>query len=381
MNLPKRWTRGLLYIIAFYMRRLFPVLLIILIASGCKKSENNIAWEATYGKGDARFIRVTSNSGLIACGTSEAQPYLVRLDENKMKVVEISADMQGVFTSALYDTSGYITGGSTGGKMLLMRHSKAGNKLWEKIIDQDFNIDQTQLLVIDDNIFLAIGSASPDTTYEMQTGLLFISFDSTGQVLKEQKYISGFFIASYDAAPGNSGTIYLALTRKEAFSEPKATVAKFNNDLQHLWEVELANNPEYGAATLAVIHDGSGMVYVAGRTELPKEGGGIIHNSFVSAISDEGSLSWKKYPESSNSGTALLLNSAGELVVLNANCFFINILEPVSGTDAGRIRMFDECDPNTTDALASDFDIDLNNDFVVAGSLGGSFYLGVKSAP
>ncbi len=361
------------------MERLFPALLIILIVSGCRKSENNIAWEMTYGKGNARYIRVTSDSGLIASGTSDGQPYLLRLDKNKMKVLEFAADMQGVFTSALYDTSGYITGGSTGDKMLIMRHSKTGNKLWEKVIDPGFNIEQTQLLAVDDNIFLAIGSASPDTTYELQTGLFFMSFDSTGQVVKEQEYVSGFFIASCEAAIDNSTGIYLALTRKEEFSEPKATVAKFNSDLQLIWDVELSNNPEYGAAALAVIHDGSGMVYVAGRTELPKEGGGMMNNSFVASITDAGTLNWKKYPESSNSGTALLLNTAGELVVLNANCFFVNKLESVSGTDAGRIRMFDECDPNTTDAFASDFDIDFNNDLVVAGSLGGSFYLAVKA--
>jgi outer membrane protein assembly factor BamB len=294
-----------------------------------------------------------------------------------MVITDFSADMQGVFTSALYDTSGYITGGSTDGKMLIMSLGKTGTKLWEKIIDPGFKIDQTQLLKIENGNFLAIGSASPDTTYDFSSGLLFMSFDSNGQILKELEYISGYFVACYEAALDNSGNIYLALTRKEALAEPRATVAKFNNSLQLLWEQELANNPTYGAAALAIIHGGSGKVFVAGRTELPAEGG-IMNNSFVASITDAGSLKWKKYPENSNTGTGLLLNSAGELTLLNINCFIVNLLDPVEGEDGGRIRMFDVCDPYNTDALASDFDVDFNNDLILAGSIGGSFYLAVK---
>jgi len=260
-----------------------------------------------------------------------------------------------------------------------MRYSKSGNKLWDTTIAPGFRVEQTQLLRIDGGNFLAIGSASPDTTYGYRSGLLFLSFDSTGNVLREEKYLSGYFIAAYEAALDNKGNIYLALTRKEALAEPKATVAKFNSNLQMLWEQDLANNPSYGAAALAVIYDGSGKVYVAGRTELPKEGGGIINNSFIASLSDAGSLNWKKYPENSNSGTGVLINSAGEVNMLNINCFITSMLDPANGDDLGRIRMFDICDPYNTDALASDFDLDFNNDFVLAGSLGGSFYLAVKA--
>lgn len=361
------------------MGRLFQVFVIILLLSGCKKSETYLAWERTYGAGEARFISVTSDSGLLACGKSGNHPYLIRLDENKMMILDISAEMPGVFTSAWFDASGYITGGSTNGKMLLMRHSKTGAKLWEKIIDPGFIIDQTLLLQVENGNFLAIGSASPDTTYDFKNGLLFMSFDSTGQVLKELEYISGYFVASCEAALDNSGNIYLALTRKAALAEPRATVAKFNNNLQLLWEQELANNPAYGAAALAVIHDGAGKVYIAGRTELPTEGGGIINNSFAACITDAGSLNWKKYPENSNSGTAMLLNSGGEIVILNVNCFIVNVLDSEKGDDAGRIRIYKECDPYNTNAIASDFDITVDNDFVMAGSLGGKFYLAEKT--
>ena len=361
------------------MGRLLSVFLIILVLSGCKKSESFLAWEKTYGAGEARFIKLTADSGFIACGSSENHPYLVRLDENKMLVLDFSADLPGVFTSALFDTSGYITGGSTNGRMLIMRHSKTGSLLWDKTIDPGFNIDQTQLLRLDNGNFLAIGSASPDTIYENDCGLLFISLDSTGQVLNEQKYTNGFFIASYEAATDNSDNIYLALTRKELLSEPSATVAKFNKQFQLIWEEALANNPSYGAAALAIIHDGSGDLYVAGRTELPSESG-IMNNSFIASVSDAGSLNWKKYPENSNSGTAILLNEGGELVLLNINCFIVNVLDPTRGDDGGRLRMYDVCDPYNTDALASDFVLTAANEYIMAGSLGGKFYLAVRAA-
>ena len=361
------------------MGRLFPVFLIILVLSGCKKSESFLAWEKTYGAGEARFVSLTADSGIIACGNSENHPYLVQLDENKMVVLDFSADLPGVYTSALFDTSGYITGGSTNGRMLIMRHSKTGNLLWDKTIDPGFNVDQTQLLHLDNGNYLAIGSASPDTIYENDCGLLFLSFDSTGQVLNELNYTNGFFIASYEAVIDNSGNIYLAVTRKELLSEPSASVAKFNKQYQLIWEEALANNPSYGAAALAIMHDGSGDLYVAGRTELPSEGG-ILNNSFIASISDAGSLNWKKYPENSNSGTAILLNDGGEVVLLNTNCFIVNVLDPSRGDDGGRMRMYDVCDPYNTDALASDFVLTSANEYILAGSLGGRFYLAVRAA-
>lgn len=361
------------------MKRLFPVFLIIVLLSGCRKEKGYFAWERSYGRGEARYIKVSSDSGLVACGISENKPYLLRLDKNKMTVTEYRADVTGVFTSVLYDTSGYIAAGSTDGKMLLMRLSKTGDKIWDKIIDPGFIVDQTQLLITEGGSYLALGSASPDTIYEAQAGIFFINFDSTGLVLDESEYKEGLFISSSEAVIDNSGNIYMALTRKSAHAESKATVAKFNSSFQLIWEEELSNNRAYGAASMAIIFDEPGRLYVAGRTELPKEGGDLINNSFIASISLNGSLNWKKYPENSNSGTSIINNSAGEVVLLNKNCFIANLLDPDNGADGGRIRMFSVCDPYNTDAIASDFDIDFNNDFVMVGSVGASFYIAVKA--
>ena len=361
------------------MRSITLLVLAVFFISACNKKTNDIAWERTYGKGKAVFISVAPDSGLVACGTIGGKPYLIRLDKNKKIITEIEAESSGIFTSVVYDTSGYITAGSSGGKMLIMRYSRSGRLLWEKTINPGFNIDHTQLLIIGDDNYLAVGSADPDTIYNSQTGLVLTSVDSTGLVLKEQNYLNGFFVAANEAVNDSKGNIYLALTRRESNSEPMATVAKFNSSFQRIWETELVNNPAFGAATLTILSDNEGTYFAGGRTQLPKDGGGTINNSFVAAINEAGTLIWKKYPEISNSASALLLEPAGDLVVLNHNCFFINRLDRSTGTDGGRIRMFEECDPNTTDAFASDSDFDIYGDLVIAGSLNGSFYLAVKS--
>lgn len=361
------------------MKNLAPFVLLILLLPACNKKARDVAWERTYGAGEAYYVKVTSDSGIIACGMSAGKPYLIRLDRNKKTKVDISAELSGRFTSSLYDTSGYIAAGSSGGKMLLMRYSITGKKLWEKTLNPGFTIDHTQLIQIGSNNYLAVGSADPDTIYSGQTGIAFISVDSTGQVLKEQNYLNGFFLAANEASVDNNGNIYLALTRREAGAEPRASVAKLNNSFQRIWETELANNPAFGAAALAIINDGGGTLFIGGRTELPQDGGGTINNSFVASVSVSGALNWKKYPEIVNSAAALLITSAGELTVLNSNCYFLNKLDNASGSDGGRTRMFDECDPKTTDAFAFDFDEDIYGDLVVAGSLNGSFYLAVKS--
>lgn len=360
------------------MRRLIPVLIVLILGSACKKTVSLLSWERTYGSGNASYVKSTSDSGLIACGEANNQPFLIRLDRNKMTVLDLKAEMSGRFTSVWYDTSGYISGGSTNGRMLLMRHSKTGNKLWDKTIDPGFNVDLTQILYTGNGSFIAIGSASPDTVYSIVSGLLFLSFDSTGQVINEQKYLNGFFTASCSADTDNSGNIYLALTRREISSKQKATIAKFNDGFQLIWEVELANNPAYGAAATAVRYDGAGNVYVAGRTEVPTDGGSL-NNSFIVSLTDGGSVNWKKYPESSNTGASILINTADEVLLLNKNCFIVNILDRGNGADGGRVRMFDICDPYNTNVIGSDFDLTFNGDIILAGSHSGSFYLAVKS--
>jgi len=347
--------------------------------SSCKKSENDFIWEKSYGTGEALFLKTSSDSGFVACGQMNGKPYLIRLTKNRNISIDISEENPGLFSSVWFDTSGYVTGGNSAGKMLLMRHNPDGSKVWELSPDGGFKIDFTKLFYTGNGNLLAVGTASPDSTDSGATGLLFVRFDTTGQIITENKMSETTFISAKDATIDSEGNIFLALTRQSGSTKPKASVAKFNDLFQKLWETELYNNPGFGAASLAVIVDEPGNVYAAGKTELSTEEG-TLNNSFMASLSSDGSIRWKKYLENSNSGLSLVFDDPGDLMMLNKNCYIINIANSDDGSEAGRIRMFSLCDSYSTDAFGSDICINYDENIIVAGSRGGNFYLALKSS-
>ncbi len=361
------------------MKRVIPVFIFIVLLASCKKTESDFIWEKSYGVGEAFFIKPTTDSGFVACGELEGKPYLMLLDYKKRVLVEFSSESPGAFNSAWFDTSGYTTAGSGGGKMFLMHHSPEGNLLWEKSFDTDIKIDFTNLCYTGNGTLLAIGTADPDSLAEDDNNLLFVRFDTTGQILIEDNLIETSLIAARGAAVDNEGNIFLALTRKTEGHKPKTSVAKYNESLQKLWETELYTNPDFGATGHALILDGSGNVYVTGKTEL-STGDGILNNSFLASLANNGSVRWKRYLENSNMGTAIIFDINEDLMMLNRNCYIVNVAHPEDGTDAGRIRMFGLCDPYNSDALGSGIGINHDDNILVAGSMGGNFYLALKSS-
>jgi hypothetical protein len=364
------------------MKSLIPVLILIILFSSCKKIKSDFLWEKSYGSGEALFLKESADSGFISCGVVDDKPYFIRFDKNRNQKIVIRGENPGLFSSAWFDTSGYVAAGNSGGKMLLMRYSPGGKVLWEKSIDGGFNIDYTTLKYTGNGTLLAIGTASPDSSASGATGILFESFDTTGLIITEKKIDETSFVAANDAVIDNEGNIFIALTRKDAGSKTKASVAKFNNLFQKLWETELYNNPSFGAACLAIKLDAAGNVYVAGRTELSSADGNL-DNSFLVSLSDKDrdNIRWKKYLENSNSGMSVIFDSDENLMMLNMNCFIINIINPDDGTEArGRIRMFDSCDPYSTDAFGADIGINYDKNILIAGSREGSFYLALKSS-
>jgi hypothetical protein len=362
------------------MKRVIPFLLVIMVMLSCKKnSESDFIWEKTYGEGSAYFIKSSSDSGFYACGESAGNPIFVRFDKNRSVVIEIKAEIRGLFSSAWFDTSGYITGGNTDGKMLLMRYSKNGNLLWEKYFDAGFYIDFTEVLYTGHGNFLALASASPDSAKSGATGLIFVRFDTTGQIITQKKISDANFISASSAVLDDMGNIYMAVTRKTSYAMPKASVAMYNDLFQKIWETDLYNNPDFGANSLAVLLDDRKNVYVAGRTGVAAEGG-IIDNSFVASLTNSGILNWKMYLESSNSGSSLFLDDSKSLNTLNKNCFVIRKNNPDNGADEGIIRPFSECVSEDTDAFAEDFCVNYDKNILFAGSKGGLFYLALKSS-
>jgi hypothetical protein len=361
------------------MSRLITAVLFLTFLISCSKSESDFIWEKSYGRGDSYFIRTSSDSGFIACGESGNNPYFIRLNKNRSMVIDFKYNNPGLFSSAWYDTSGYIVGGNTGGKMLLMRYSPGGNVLWEKSFDGGFKIDFTRLFYTGGGNLMAIGSASPDSSGSGATGLLFLRFDTTGKVIDETNNPDPAFIAANDATIDDDGNIYLALTRKSTGGKPSASVAKLNNLFQVVWETELFNNHDFGAASLAIKLDGSGNPGVAGRTEVSSEGGSLI-NSFMASLTNSGSVRWKMYLEDTNEGAALIVDEAGDFMMLNKNCFIINILNSSDGADAGRIRTLSLCDSKNTNVFGSAIDINFDKNILISGTRGGSFYLALKSS-
>ncbi|TAL60713.1 MAG: hypothetical protein EPN88_15560 [Bacteroidetes bacterium] len=361
------------------MKRLIPVILLISLFSSCRKSESDFIWEKSYGKGEAFFIKASSDSGFAACGEIGGNPYFIRFNKTRKMVLDFKSENPGLFSSAWFDTSGYITAGNTGGKMLLMRYSAKGNKLWEKSLDGGYKIDYTNLFYTGNGNLLALGSASPDSSNSGPTGLLFVRFDTTGQIITEKKITDPSFVSANEAALDNAGNIYLPLTRQVPGAKPKASVAKYNDLFQKIWETELYNNPDFGAASVSIKIDGSGNVYVSGKTEL-STAKGVLNNSFLASLTNSGSVRWKKYLENSNEGSALAFDAAGNLVMLNKNCFIMNIFNPADGTDAGRIMTLSLCDSYNTDAIGLGLDVNYDKNILISGTRGGSFYLALKSS-
>jgi len=355
----------------------FPVFL-LLIVSCRKEAVDDFMWEKSFGPGNAYFISHTADNGIVSAGMLNEKPYLLKLSNDKSSEIEFTSEADGLFSSLWFDDNCYIAGGSSNGKMLLAGIDDTGYKIWDATITADFYIDLTRVFYTVNGNMLAVGSASPDSYSAGATGLLFVWFDTTGSVTGTKELTESSFISANDAAVDNSGNIYLSLTRKTGEAKTKASVAKYNSDIQKLWETELYNNTNFGASGRGIIIDGSGNVFVTGKTEVSKDEG-TLDESFLASLSGTGTVRWKKYLENSNSGSALVFNNSEILMLLNRNCFVINMADPEDGADAGRLRMFDVCDPYDTDAFGSYLDIDPDNNLLLAGSKGNSYYLAVKA--
>ena len=226
---------------------------------------------------------------------------------------------------------------------------------------------------------LSISTASADSAKSGTTNLYFIRFDTTGLISVEKKTTESNFVSATGAAVDNAGNIYLPLTRKTSFGNPKASVAKYNNLFQKIWETELYNNPDFSASGLSILSDASGNVYVSGDTEVPGKDGPLT-NAFLASLTGDGIVRWKKYLEYYNSGSALVFDNSDNLLMLNKNCYIINRTVTDNGDDAGTIKSFSICSSQSTNAFGRDIEVNYDSNILLAGSLGGNFYLALKSS-
>lgn len=353
---------------------------LIIAVSGCKKEDDNIIWEKSFVQGKALYLRATPDSGLISCGQSSGSPYLILIDADKKTVFDYKADYQGVYSSAWSEEGIIIAAGSKNRKMHLSRLGNDGTIAWDTTFATDYFIDRASLSYLGNGEFFAAGSADPDSADSGGSGLSLVWFDASGTVSRiDQITETSYFIAAGEAEYDNAGNVYLAVTRQSAGSKTKASVLRYDIvQKKILWETELYNNPDFGAATLGIARANDGRLYVSGRTELSVSSG-IADNTFVASLSSSGVLMWKKYLEYSNSGTSVIINESGEPVVLNKNCIIVNTINKDDGSTTGIIRTYRECDPATTDAYGYYLGTDFHGDLIMAGSRGGRFYIALKS--
>jgi hypothetical protein len=359
----------------------FLLIMILFLSQGCKKSSNDLIWERSYGTGNALFVTATADSGILSCGELGGKPYLLKLNRNRSKISDYEYPGKGLYSSAWTDGGISVATGGTNGKMLISCIDKQSMLLWDTTFVTGFRVDHSLLCYLGNDEFLAIGSANPDSVNFVVTKLHCVWFNSEGVVSARKELPSSAESSSIYAnrvTKDNSGNIYIALTRITFGSEPKATVAKYNGLLQKVWETELYNNPNFSASSQGITVDNSGGIFVSGSTGI-SGASGSVDNAFSVCMNGSGTINWKKYLEIENSGSSVLIDNAGQLLVLNHNCFIINVLNPINGSSVGLLRTFAGCDSKNTDAISADFDINYDGNLLMSGSKGGGYYLVMKS--
>ncbi|HZL76550.1 MAG TPA: hypothetical protein VFB97_02500 [Bacteroidales bacterium] len=365
------------------MKKAFVFLFLVFLGFSCRKESSSFLWEKSFGPGNAYYISSSPDSGIVACGKVSGSPFLLKLSKEKISLMEYTSGRDGLFDRAWYDTSVFIAAGSSNGDMLLAAINKNGRKLWDTIISAGFNIDFTRLCYSGSGSFIAVGTASADSSGFGTTGLLFLQFDTTGLVLGRKDVTSTGLISAGDPVLDASGNLYIPVTRKNAGLKTKASLLKYNVDLNQLWATDLYNNIGFSSSANGAISDDAGNIYICGKTEVSGTSG-TLENSFAASLSSTGSIIWKKYLEDSNSGSAMLINNSDILMTLSRDCFIIDKTRYDEVKDSvaseGIIRWFSACDPYNTDAFGSGFDIDPEGNIIAAGSMAGKFYLAVKSS-
>ena len=360
------------------MTRISIIAFLFLSLVSCKKEPADFIWEKSFGTGCAYFVGSTADSGILACGTMNDNPYLIKLSREKKTIVEYTSPYSGAFISAWSDDSCFIAAGIRNGKMLLECIDNSGTGKWDTTFTSAFEIGLTRLYHYGNGDFLALGSPCPDSVSSAAAGLLLVRFDTTGSIILKKEITDKYFIASGTMAVDNSGNIFLPLTRKSGSAKAKASVAKYNSDFQRIWETELYNNPDFGAVCTAVTMDNQGMIYMTGKTEVSRQEG-ILDNSFVASMNSSGTVRWKNYLEFDNTGSALLFDD-DVLMILNRNCFVINRVKPDDGSDDGILRMLSVCNSKSTNAFGYSMDIDPDGNILTSGERAKTFYVALKAS-
>ncbi|HLP75257.1 MAG TPA: hypothetical protein VK155_20305 [Bacteroidales bacterium] len=361
------------------MKRAISLFIFIALLSACSKEEKDfLLWQVSRGSGEAFSVNV-SDSGFYACGSLDGSAYFILYDNDRKQLLDLKTGLNGMFTSAWFDRSSYILAGRENRRMFLQRYNPDGTIAWQRTLDGSYNIDQADLFYLGNNTLLAVGSADADSLSAGDNGILFLKFDTAGNIIS-RKDITGTGYVSARADRDAQGNIFLALTRQSAGSRSRSAAAKYNSDFNLLWETDLFNNPAISSSSLSVKKTGD-RILIAGRTELPS-GSGTVLNSFIVSLDNNGNLSsgWsKKYPEAGNEGPSLAPDKNNDIVMLNRRCMVLTRIGANDGLVSPLSRTFDVCSAESTDVFGNDAKVMNDGNILLAGSVGGKFFVGIRT--
>lgn len=352
--------------------------LIILVALiSCNRESEDFLWEYSGGAGSAFFLAVTPDSGYISAGAIDGKPFLMKSNRSGRRVFSYASDMPGHFKTVWSDTAFFLAAGGSEGDLFLSMLDRDGNLVWEKKVEASITVSEVFLFPGEyEGEIIALCGTGPDEPQDAISGLMKVSFDTTGSIGSVTTRNEPSFFRVSGAVNLTDGGYMLASTESAGTSKPVAAMRRVSNTLSNSGNrTELSNNPAYSAASLDICRAGAGEFLVAGRTELAS-GGNLFNNSFVSMVRSSGA--WKKYPENSNEGIALWYDGHGLVYLLNRNCFIVTVLSTDDGSDYRRLRIFNACDSYDTGAAAEAFVVNHDGNLMIAGTRGGRYYLALK---
>lgn len=350
---------------------------VMLVASlfACKKDEESgFIWEKTGGEGTAWFASVGSDSLFFIAGSADGAPFALKTSPSGTRKFSFSPDVEGAFTSAIEDTSGFYLAGASGGDLLIARISHQGEQVWMQNIGAAADILTATLLRLGDGSYLAVAGDSPDSV--RYNSFLMVYFDREGNILETNEPAPGYRVAVNDAALGAGDELYLAITKIVTGTKTKASIGRFTGEGLKIWETELYNNPNFGAAALEIDFE-DGSVFATGNTELTSDDE-LLMNSWVAELAAGGTVTWKDYLENSNSGEEVTFDDYSQLLIMNMNCGIINYISLPDGAVTSRLRTYDACDPYKTAANLRSMDITPSGSYLIAGSRSGKFYYALR---
>lgn len=355
---------------------LLSFLMLVAIIS-CNRETDDFIWEYTGGTGTAYFLSLTHDSGYISAGSSGGNPFILKTGRSGKSLFSYTSAETGSFKVVYSDTAFHIAAGGSEGDLLITMLDNQGSLLWEKRVPATISVTEVFLFSgEDEGEMIALCGTGPDEPSGAISGLMKVSFDTTGNIGSVTTRNEAAFFRVSGAVVLADGGFMLATTESAGTAKPVAAMRRVSSTLSNSGNrTELSNNPAYSAASLDICRAASGEFIVSGRTELAS-GDNLFMNSFVSMVRSSGA--WKKYPENSNEGVALWYDGHGLVYILNRNCFIVTVLSTDDGSDYRRFRVFNACDSYDTEAFAESFAINHDGNLVMAGTKGGRYYLALK---